>query len=128
MAWLLTSGAGGLRAAVRRQSWRKRVGTPCASGGWRCRCGGRPAGYWDHGAPTPHRPPIGCEDLVLAPSGVVGKVEDVLPRGGQVGADGKVLGVLEEALAGGILPQAVGEAGHGVEPVNRRGILTPLGG
>ena len=47
--------------------------------------------------------------------GVVGKVEDVLPRGGQVGADGKVLGVLEEALAGGILPQAVGEAGHGVE-------------
>ena len=27
--------------------------TPCASGGWRCRCGGRPAGYWDHGAPTP---------------------------------------------------------------------------
>ena len=53
MAWLLTSGAGRLRAAVRRQSWRKRVGTPCASGGWRCRCGGRPAGYWDHGAPTP---------------------------------------------------------------------------
>ena len=33
-----------------------------------------------------------------------------------MGADGKVLGVLEEALAGGILPQAVGEAGHGVEP------------
>ena len=29
---------------------------------------------------------------------------------------GKVLGVLEEALARGILPQAVGEAGHGVEP------------
>ena len=25
-------------------------------------------------------------------------------------------GVFEEALAGGILPQAVGEAGHGVEP------------
>ena len=25
-------------------------------------------------------------------------------------------GVLEEALAGGILAQAVGEAGHGVEP------------
>ena len=54
--------------------------------------------------------------LVFAPSGVVGKVEDVLPRGGQVGADGKVFGVLEEALAGGILPQAVGEAGHGVAP------------
>ena len=28
----------------------------------------------------------------------------------------EVFGVLEEALAGGILPQAVGEAGHGVEP------------
>ena len=33
-----------------------------------------------------------------------------------MGADGEVLGVFEEALAGGILPQAVGEAGHGVEP------------
>ena len=33
-----------------------------------------------------------------------------------MGADGKVLGVFEEALAGGILAQAVGEAGHGVEP------------
>ena len=31
----------------------RRHATPCASGGWRCRCGGRPAGYWDHGAPTP---------------------------------------------------------------------------
>ena len=29
---------------------------------------------------------------------------------------GEVFGVFEEALAGGILPQAVGEAGHGVEP------------
>ena len=57
-----------------------------------------------------------AEDLVLAPAGVVGEVEDVLPRGGQVGADGEVFGVLEEALAGRILPQAVGEAGHGVEP------------
>ena len=57
-----------------------------------------------------------AEDLVLAPAGVVGEVEDVLPRGGQVGADGEVFGVFEEALAGGILPQAVGEAGHGVEP------------
>ena len=56
------------------------------------------------------------EDLVLAPSGVVGEIEDVLPRGGQAGADGEVFGVFEEALAGGILPQAVGEAGHGVEP------------
>ena len=51
-----------------------------------------------------------AEDLVLAPAGVVGEVEDVLPRGGQVGADGEVFGVLEEALAGRILPQAVGEA------------------
>ena len=60
--------------------------------------------------------PSEAEDLILAPAGIVGKVEDVLPRGGQVGADGEVFGVLEEALAGGILPQAVGEAGHGVEP------------
>ena len=57
-----------------------------------------------------------AEDLLLAPAGVVGEVEDVLPRGGEVGADGEVFGVLEEALAGGILAQAVGEAGHGVEP------------
>ena len=57
-----------------------------------------------------------AEDFILAPAGVVGEVEDVLPRGGQVGADGEVLGVLEEALAGGILAEAVGEAGHGVEP------------
>ena len=57
-----------------------------------------------------------AEDLVLAPAGVVGQVEDVLPRGGQVGADGEVFGVFEEALAGRILAQAVGEAGHGVEP------------
>ena len=57
-----------------------------------------------------------AEDLILAPARVVGEVEDVLPRGGQVGADGEVFGVFEEALAGGILPQAVGEAGHGVEP------------
>ena len=33
-----------------------------------------------------------------------------------MGADGEVFGVFEEALAGRILPQAVGEAGHGVEP------------
>ena len=33
-----------------------------------------------------------------------------------MGADGEVFGVLEEALAGGMLAQAVGEAGHGVEP------------
>ena len=40
-----------------------------------------------------------AEDLVLAPAGVVGKVEDVLPRGEQMGANGEVFGVLEEALA-----------------------------
>ena len=60
--------------------------------------------------------PAEAEDLLLAPAGVVGEVEDVLPRGGQVGADGEVFGVLEEALAGRILAEAVGEAGHGVEP------------
>ena len=31
-------------------------------------------------------------------------------------ADGEVFGVLEEALAGGILAQPVGEPGHGIEP------------
>ena len=41
------------------------------------------------------------KDLLLAPARVVGEVEDVLPRGGQVGADGEVFGVLEETLAGG---------------------------
>ena len=59
-------------------------------------------------------PPV--EEFLLAPAGVVGEVEDVLPRGGEVGADGEVFGVLEEALAGGILAQAVGEAGYGIEP------------
>ena len=57
-----------------------------------------------------------AEDLLLAPAGIVGEVENVLPRCGQVDADGEVFGVLEEALAGGILTKAVGEAGHGVEP------------
>ena len=33
-----------------------------------------------------------------------------------MGADGEVFGVLEEALAGRILAEPVGEAGHGVEP------------
>ena len=31
-----------------------------------------------------------AEDLILAPPGVVGEVEDVLPRGWEVGADGEV--------------------------------------
>ena len=60
--------------------------------------------------------PSEAEDLLLAPAGIVGEVENVLPRGGQVDADGEVFGVLEEALAGGILAQPVGKAGHGVEP------------
>ena len=34
-----------------------------------------------------------AEDLLLAPAGIVGEVENVLPRGGQVGADGEVFGV-----------------------------------
>ena len=33
-----------------------------------------------------------------------------------MGADGEVFGVLEEALAGRVLAEPVGEAGHGVEP------------
>ena len=33
-----------------------------------------------------------------------------------MGADGEVFGVLEEALAGRIFAEPVGEAGHGVEP------------
>ena len=33
-----------------------------------------------------------------------------------MGADGEVLGVLEEALAGRILAEPVGEARHGIEP------------
>ena len=60
--------------------------------------------------------PSEAEDLLLAPAGIVGEVENVLPRGGQVDADGEVFGVLEEALAGGILTEPVGETGHGVEP------------
>ena len=60
--------------------------------------------------------PSEAEDLLLAPAGIVGEVENVLPRCGQVDADGEVFGVLEEALAGGILAQPVGEPGHGVEP------------
>ena len=33
-----------------------------------------------------------------------------------MGADGEVFWVLEEALAGGMLAEAVGEARHGIEP------------
>ena len=69
-----------------------------------------------------------AEDLVLAPARVVGEVEDVLPRSGQMGADGEVLGVLEEALAGRILAEPVGEAGHGVEPAPVDGGACPCGG
>ena len=148
-----------LRAAVRRQSWRKRVGTPAAWQAvrhavrqrrivspiavedewavWVAACppsrqslgdgrrDGEDASHQrfragrrepDDAAGHVDLPPSEAEDLVLAPAGVVGEVEDVLPRGGQAGADGEVFGVLEEALAGRILAQAVGEAGHGVEP------------
>ena len=68
------------------------------------------------------------KDLLLAPARVVGEVEDVLPRGGQVGADGEVFGVLEEALAGRILAQAVGEARHGIEPSPSGRRACPCGG
>ena len=145
-----------LRAAVRRQSWRKRVGTPAAwqavrhavrqrrivipsrwktsglSGSRRARRrfrasardGENPSHQRlrargrepNHAAGPIDLVPGEAEDLLLAPAGVVGEVEDVLPRGGQVGADGEVFGVLEEALARRILAEAVGEAGHGVEP------------
>ena len=148
-----------LRATVRRQSWRKRVGTPAAwqavrhavrqrrivipsrwktsglAGSRRARRrfqrigdGGRDRENPSHQRLRARRRepddaarlvdfvPGEAEDLILAPPGVVGEVEDVLPRGGQVSADGEVFGVLEEALAGGILAQAVGEPGHGVEP------------
>ena len=47
----------------------------------------------------------------------VGEVEDVLPRGGQVSADGEVFGVLEEALAGRIL------AGSRIVAVGVRGAV-----
>ena len=47
------------------------------------------------------------EEFLLAPAGVVGEVEDILPRGGQVGADGEVFGVLEEALAGRIFAEPI---------------------
>ena len=92
----------------------------------------------DDGAGLVNFVPSEAEDLILAPAGVVGEVEDVLPRGGQVGANGEVFGVLEEALAGGMLAEPVGEAGHGVEPapvnserahaVERRGLAVDRAG
>ena len=160
-----------LRAAVRRQSWRKRVGTPAAwqavrhavrqrrivipsrwktsglSGSRRarrrarasamgCEMGRiRPTNVFERAGREPDDAagpidlvPAEAEDLLLAPAGVVGEVEDVLPRGGQVGADGEVFGVLEEALAGGILAEAVGEAWHGVEPAPVDGERAPCDG
>ena len=35
---------------------------------------------------------------MFAPAGVVGEVEDILPRGGQVGADGEVFGHVASSL------------------------------
>ena len=61
-----------------------------------------------------------AEDLVLAPSGVVGEIEDVLPRGGQVGADGEVLSMLEvELTAIGYLP-ILGAGSRGRSAPRRR--------
>ena len=143
-----------LRAAVRRQSWRKRVGTPAA---WqavrhavRQRRIGDPIAVEDEravgvaarppsrqglgngvrdGEHPPHQGlrargrepddaaglvdllPSEAEDLLLAPARVVGHIEDVLPRGGEVGADGEVFGVLEEALAGRISRSRSGKPG-----------------
>ena len=109
-----TSGLSGSRRASRRvQGLGNRVRHGENPPHQRLRAGGREP---DDAAGLVDFVPGEAEDLVLAPARVVGEVEDVLPRGGQVGADGEVFGVLEEALAGGILPQAVGEAGHGVEP------------
>ena len=55
--------------------------------------------------------PSEAEDLLLAPAGIVGEVENVLPRCGQVDADGEVFGVLEEALAGGFSRSRSGNPG-----------------
>ena len=106
--------AGGVAARPSpRQGLGNRLGHGENSPHQRLRAGGREP---DDAAGLVKFVPGEAEDLVLAPAGVVGQVEDVLPRGGQVGADGEVFGVFEEALAGGILAQAVGEAGHGVAP------------
>ncbi len=70
----------------------------------------------DDGAGRVNFVPSEADELLLAPPGVVGEVEDILPRGGEMGADGEIFWVLEETLAGGMLAEAVGEAGHGVEP------------
>ena len=51
------------------------------------------------------------QQRLFAPAGVVGEIEGVLPRGGQVGADGEVFGVLEEALAGGFSRRRSGKPG-----------------
>ena len=147
------------RAAVRRQSWRKRVGTPAAVQAVRQAVRQRRIGDAvtvederavgvasgapprqglgdggreredashsrlrarrrepDHAAGPIDLLPGEEKDLVLAPAGVIGDIEDVLPWGGQLGAHGEILRVLEEALAGGILPEPVREAGHGLEP------------
>ncbi len=72
--------------------------------------------------------PSEAEEFLLAPAGIVGEVENVLPRGGQADADGEVFGVLEEALAGRILAQPVGgtRARCRASPSGRRGC--PCGG
>ena len=109
-----TSGLAGSRRARRRAR-------ASAMGGEMGRI--RPTSVFERAGESRMTPPASSissqvrpRSLLLAPAGVVGEVEDVLPRGGQVGADGEVFGVLEEALAGGILAEPVGEAGHGVEP------------
>ena len=65
---------------------------------------------------------------MLAPAGVVGEVEDVLPRGGQVGADGEVFGHVASSLDAarelGIRDAQGSEVVLGCEILNR---MTALG-
>ena len=51
---------------------------------------------------------------MLAPVGVVGEIEDVLPRGGQVGADGDPR-CLGDSLASAVFSHHTGEASSGVQ-------------
>ena len=92
--------AGGGAAAIveeaGRPAGRLTGGTPCASGGWRCRCGGRPAGYWDHAATNRqsaanralisrllgvHRPFIGCDGARQRCTHVAEPFADTFPAG-----------------------------------------------
>ena len=61
--------------------------------------------------------PAEAEDLVLAPAGVVGEVEDILPRSGQVRTrTARYSGCSKKPWRGGFSRSRSGKAGHGVEP------------